>query len=119
MNDRNPALDLVVTGPVENVRCANRGRRARRFDGGKERFVIHDAVAQQNFLDSLASEIPRGRVIESARASHAKKQRCIGSIPEAMRSSIRLLRGGGDLQLLSLWRLGTGGGVLSAQRDGS
>ena len=55
--DGGPPLQRVVAGDVKNVGDPDRGARPRRFDARKQRVIIHDAVAQKNFINPTPANV--------------------------------------------------------------
>jgi len=85
MNDRGPTLELVMTVTVEQIRNADGGGGAGRFDGRESRVIIHDVVGEQNLLAAAAAHVESRKVIERAGGGDAGEQPVVGLVPESMR----------------------------------
>ena len=115
VNDGNPALQLVVTAAVKEIRDSNRGCHACHLETSKKRLVIHDVVCQKPFVNSAVAKVPGRYVAESTPGSHPRKKQDVVLIPEWM-ASLHCL--GRDRRLPGApARLG-GCGILLGFRDG-
>jgi hypothetical protein len=57
MNDGNPALQLVVTATVKEIRDSNRGCHASHLETSKKGLVIHDVVCEKPFVNSTVAKV--------------------------------------------------------------
>ena len=71
--DRDPALQLVVTMAVQQVRHADRQPRSAGFDGRKRRMVVHQIIRQQHLMVAPLTEVQRRKVIQRARRADARE----------------------------------------------
>ena len=59
MDDRGPALKPVVMIVVEKVGDADRDGGAGSFDRGESCVIVHNVIAEQNFVAAAAAKIQR------------------------------------------------------------
>src|SRR5258707_6712257 len=84
MADRKPALQFVVSGPVQPVRDANRGRSARSLQTGKAGRVVDDIVGQQNLLPPAGLHVAGGSVVQAAKDADPGEQQNVFAVPEGV-----------------------------------
>ena len=74
MRNRNPALQGVVAGAVEEIGNADGSRRPGKFNSHKKRPVIHNGVGKQPFIVPLIAQVPGRSVVEHARGADAGEE---------------------------------------------
>ena len=89
VHDGGPALQLVMTVAVKQIRRADRRARACRLDYRECGMIVHHIVGQQDFLPTTPPHVQGGEIIESSRSAHAREQPIIGFVPEPMLITIR------------------------------
>ena len=82
MRNRNPALQGVVAGSMEDIGHTDGSRRPGNFDAHEEGPVIDDAVSQQHFMVPLVTHETGGGVIQHAGAADSAEEAEVFGIPK-------------------------------------
>src|ERR1700722_8445558 len=88
--NRQPALEAVVAGAVEQVRDAHGGHGCRRFQAGETRRIVDYIVRDKNFLSPAGLEIASRRIVHAPSHRYSGEQPKICTIPESVRRSTGL-----------------------------
>ena len=84
MDNRNPALDLMVAGPVHPVGKAYRRCGSGGLQAGESGGIVDHVIGNQNFFSSTGLEVARGGVIETAKDADASEEQNVGPVPESV-----------------------------------
>ena len=84
MPDRHPALEFVMSGPMQQIGNPNRRRRPSGLKTGESGRVVHNIVRYQNFVSSAGLKIPGRSVVHSASNSDSGEQQDVSAVPKTM-----------------------------------
>ena len=96
--NREPALELVMPGAVEEIAQAHRGHRPGGFKTRESSRIVDHVVRQKDLFASAGLHIAGGSVIEAAEDGDAGEEQDVFAVPETVRRRRvwrRRLRGGG------------------------
>lgn len=71
VNERRPALQLVVSVEVKEIGSADGDTCCCGFDGCEGRLIIHHIISKEDFLPAAAAHIQSGEVIQRARSANS------------------------------------------------
>ena len=107
VHKRSPALQLVMTKVMEEIRSADGSSSRGSLNGGECRMVVHDVVREKDLLPPAAAHIQGREIIQRTSCSDARKRPPVFSVPEIVSAwaffALYLTGFGGTLR--SFWRL--------------
>lgn len=84
VDKRSPALQLVMTIVVEEIRSGDGNSRPSGLNRGERWVIVHDVIGEKNLLSPAPPHIQRRKIIQRARRSHACEQTPVFLVPETV-----------------------------------
>jgi len=84
VHNRGPALKLVMSVMVKQIRDPDGRSDPRCFDGCESRVIVDYFVGEQDFLPATTAHIERGKIVKRARRCYADKEPIVGLVPKSV-----------------------------------
>src|SRR5271165_1799490 len=85
VTDRQPTLELVMAGAMEDIRNAHGSHGCGRFQACESGGIVDHVIGEKNFLSAARLEVASRGIVHAAGEGDSGKKQQIRGVPEGMR----------------------------------